>query len=61
MFGAIVVNDRLVKIMCGAALPGVFELRCMRRYPMTEAEIQENEERLLLRPTPDARGGLEQH
>ncbi|KAI0933456.1 hypothetical protein AcV5_005595 [Taiwanofungus camphoratus] len=45
VFGGIVADDRLVKEMCGAALPCVFELRCARRYPMTEAEIQENEER----------------
>lgn len=47
MFGGLVEgDDRLIKdVACGAALPCTFELKCVQRYPMTEAEIREHEAR----------------
>ncbi|GJE88075.1 hypothetical protein PsYK624_041580 [Phanerochaete sordida] len=47
MFGGIVdASDELLQeLACGAALPAVFELKCLQRYPMTEAEIREHRAR----------------
>lgn len=47
MFGGIVEADAqlLDDLACGAALPATFELKCLQRYPMTEAEIREHEAR----------------
>ena len=45
MFGGIGDDERLVRDMCGDALPCTFELKCVRRYPMTEQEIREHEQR----------------
>ena len=45
MFGGLADDERLVGEMCRRQLPGTFELRCVRRYPMTEAEIREQEAR----------------
>jgi hypothetical protein len=38
MFGGVRENDRLVRHVCGDALPCAFELVCVQRYPMTPAE-----------------------
>ena len=45
MFGGVADDERLVREMCRDALPCTFELKCVRRYPMTEAEVREQEER----------------
>lgn len=47
MFGGIVqADERLIQdLACGADLPCTFELKCLQRYPMTEAEIREHEAR----------------
>lgn len=45
MFGGIVANEGFVKELCRGALPCIFELKCLRRYPMSEREIQEQEAR----------------
>ena len=47
MFGGIVPADAqlLSDLACGAELPATFELMCLQRYPMTEAEIREHEAR----------------
>ncbi|EJF62752.1 hypothetical protein BD309DRAFT_868466 [Dichomitus squalens] len=45
MFGGIVDDERFVRDVCGDHLPCTFELKCVRRYPMTEAEIREQEAR----------------
>ena len=45
MFGGIVEDDRLVREMWRDAIPCTFELKCVKRYPMTEAEIREQEAR----------------
>ena len=46
-FGGIVEADQrtLREISGGIALPGTFELICVQRYPMTEEELREQEER----------------
>ena len=36
-------DERFVREVCKDNLPCTFELKCVRRYPMTEAEIQEQE------------------
>ena len=43
MFGGLVDDERFVREVCKDNLPCTFELKCVRRYPMTEAEIQEQE------------------
>ncbi len=45
MFGGVVVDERLVRKVCNDLPPCTFELKCVRRYPMTEAEIREQEMR----------------
>ena len=45
MFGGLVDDERFVREVCKDNLPCTFELKCVRRYPMTEAEIREQEER----------------
>ena len=47
MFGGIVDADHalLDDLACGANMPCTFELKCLQRYPMTEAEIREHEAR----------------
>ncbi|KZT11139.1 uncharacterized protein LAESUDRAFT_734088 [Laetiporus sulphureus 93-53] len=45
MFGGITINEQFVQEVCGGPLPCVFELLCRRRYPMSEQEILEQEER----------------
>lgn len=41
MFAGVLVNDDLVKDLCGDVLPCTFELRCIHRYPLTAAEIRD--------------------
>lgn len=45
MFGGLVDDDRFVREVCKDNLPCTFVLKCVRRYPMTEAEIHEQEMR----------------
>ena len=45
MFGGLVDDERFVREVCKDNLPCTFELKCVRRYPMTEAEVREEEER----------------
>ncbi|KZT74050.1 hypothetical protein DAEQUDRAFT_720914 [Daedalea quercina L-15889] len=45
MYGGCVPNEQLVRDLCGGPLPCVFELRTMRRYPMSEQELEEQERR----------------
>ena len=45
MYGGCETNEQLVRELCGGLLPCVFELKTMRRYPMTEQEIQDQARR----------------
>lgn len=45
MFGGLAADERVVKDLCGVFLPATFELKCLQRYPMTEQEAREEEER----------------
>lgn len=47
MFGGVVeASEGLLKdLASGVDLPAVFELKCLQRYPMTEAEIREHQAR----------------
>ncbi|CAA7260858.1 unnamed protein product [Cyclocybe aegerita] len=45
MFAGIEVNDRMVKRICGEALPCVFVLKCSPTFPMTKQEIKDREAR----------------
>lgn len=45
MFGGVVDDPHLVREMCRDVLPCTFELKCVRRYPMSEAEMREAEAR----------------
>ncbi|KAL6308659.1 hypothetical protein BKA93DRAFT_725074 [Sparassis latifolia] len=46
-FGGIVHDEQLVHELCGAALPAVFELRCVESWPVSEEEQREMEAREL--------------
>ncbi|TFY64216.1 hypothetical protein EVJ58_g2771 [Rhodofomes roseus] len=45
MYGGCVANEQLIRELCGGLLPCVYELKTMRRYPMSEQEIEEHERR----------------
>ncbi|KAI0373164.1 hypothetical protein BV20DRAFT_989679 [Pilatotrama ljubarskyi] len=45
MFGGIIEDEALVREICRGGLPCTFALLCVKRYPMTEAEVREQEER----------------
>lgn len=45
MFGGLCSNDRLVRAVCGDVLPCTFQMMCMQRYPMTEAEARAQRQR----------------
>ncbi|KAH9930827.1 uncharacterized protein B0H18DRAFT_872551 [Fomitopsis serialis] len=44
MYGGCEANEQLVRDLCGG-LPCVYELKTVRRYPMSEQEIEEHERR----------------
>ncbi|KAI0628793.1 hypothetical protein C8Q77DRAFT_340191 [Trametes polyzona] len=46
MFGGIVDDEPLVREVCRGAMPCTFALVCVKRYPPTEAEVREQEERV---------------
>ncbi|TFK34908.1 hypothetical protein BDQ12DRAFT_334942 [Crucibulum laeve] len=45
LFGGIESNERLVRRVCGDALPCTFVLKCTHRLPLTETEIRDQEVR----------------
>lgn len=45
VFGGIEVNERVVRGLCGDALPCTFVLKCQHRYPMTAQEVAEAQAR----------------
>ncbi|EIW60957.1 uncharacterized protein TRAVEDRAFT_36506 [Trametes versicolor FP-101664 SS1] len=45
MFGGVFDDEPVVRELCRSSLPCTFVLACVKRYPMTEAEIREQEER----------------